>query len=48
MGLEIKKHRLAVALLLLLLIALVTLLFFAGVFTETPAKIESPAGFVEP
>jgi len=32
----------------LLVIVMVVLFYFAGLFTETPAKIEGPAGFIEP
>ena len=32
----------------LLVIIMVVLLYFAGLFTETPAKIEGPGGSIEP
>ena len=37
-----------VALGILLVVVMVVLFYFAGVFTETPAKIEGLGGFVEP
>ncbi len=43
---KITKGRLAIASGLVILI--VVLFYYAGLFTETPATIEGPGGFVEP
>lgn len=32
----------------LLVIIMMVLFYFAGLFTETPAKMEGPGGFIEP
>lgn len=46
MDLEIKKRRVTVA--LLLVAGIVVLLYFAGLFTETPPKVRGLGGFIEP
>jgi len=46
MGLEIKKRRVAVA--LLLVAVMVVLFYLAGLFTETRPRILGPGGFIDP